>query len=417
MTDDDRTIRSEYGDLINRLMRNVTADRPAPGATLQAEAEEAAERIRALTSPFDSGDLPAILLALRGLREHPGLRAEALGVLGHSAAQLPNDQGLACRAFSLAAGAAREAGDQEQCRKFARYLLELSPNDAWRDYAGALLGGLELDAASELEHPADCALFRDLSGPSRDAIAREARLWRMPTGSWLCVEDNPAEELWVLRTGRVAVLQRVGGEDTFLRFRRTGEVVGEMGALTPGRHRTASIVAVTPTEAWVIPYRALLEMSRKPEHADLAARLADQYFERRVESRLSQHALFQALDPAARAELAGMIDTGVVPRRFEAGDVLARGTESVTHLLLVLDGDIERHMGPSDARPVEIIRCTGRAAPLLGAESLLESARWPGDIVGAGSGWVAALPAARVRAFAERHPTVFSGLAQHLLAR
>ncbi len=439
---EDQAIRDEYADLIDDMLRGVhltddTVDVVAhalsraraltsidastrgpgtlphtagiagdPGATRGPGTLPDTASIRTL----QPGTLPALLQAIRELREEPSARAEALGRLAEVSRTI--DHALTCRAYALAVDAAREAGDAEASRRYAGALVQLSASESWRKYADGLLGGLIDSEIDTPRHPADCGLFRGVSQSSRDALLDAARLWRMPAGSWLCVEETEAEELWVLRSGRVAVLRRSGTRDTLLRFRGPGEVVGDMGALAPGRTRPASIVAVAPVEAWVIPYDALIPLASNPEHHEITQRLERQYFERRLETRISQHLLFQSLDRAVRAEIAAAVDRSHSPT-FEPHQTLATAETPIDQVLLILDGVVEAH-GP-DGHLVETLRSSPDTIPILGAEALLCAARWPGNVIAASEGWAAWLPARDFATVVRNHPSIRIALAKHLL--
>ena len=89
----------------------------------------------------------------------------------------------------------------------------------------------------------------------RRRFEREARLFR---------EHEPSDRVMLLMAGRVKIAGTGGdGRESVLAFRGPGEVLGELSAIDGGP-RSASVTAVDPIEAIVIPaadFRRFLETS------------------------------------------------------------------------------------------------------------------------------------------------------------
>jgi CRP-like cAMP-binding protein len=66
---------------------------------------------------------------------------------------------------------------------------------------------------------------------------------RFAAGTWLCREGDPAQSMYVLEAGRVAVMKAWNGEDLLLRELGTGDCIGEM-ALLDLFPRSASVRAL-----------------------------------------------------------------------------------------------------------------------------------------------------------------------------
>lgn len=106
--------------------------------------------------------------------------------------------------------------------------------------------------------------------PSRDikALAAVARERQFMTGERLMTEGESGAGLYVLIAGKVRVTQRnTNGEDVQLATYDAGAVLGEM-SLLDDLPRSASVTAIEPTRALVIPvwdFRA--ELRNSPDMA------------------------------------------------------------------------------------------------------------------------------------------------------
>lgn len=78
-------------------------------------------------------------------------------------------------------------------------------------------------------------------------------------GQVLFKTGDPALEAYLLREGRVRLVQRVGGRDKSLRVVQPGELFGEQ-ALVPGTPRSFSAVALVESSAVVLEPHALEEL-------------------------------------------------------------------------------------------------------------------------------------------------------------
>ena len=109
------------------------------------------------------------------------------------------------------------------------------------------------------ELPVDSTLARLF----RQTKAREAARWfSLPGGQKLYAAGDPADELNILRTGRLgAFRQEPGQEPTFLGVIRPGEPAGEM-ALVADLPHSADVVALRDSEVIALPRQAFLEASQ-----------------------------------------------------------------------------------------------------------------------------------------------------------
>jgi NTE family protein len=106
------------------------------------------------------------------------------------------------------------------------------------------------------EIPTDSALarlFRD------EAVAAETAWFSLPGGQKLYSAGDPADQLFVLRTGRLGAFRREAGHDPqFLGVIRPGEPAGEM-ALMAGAAHSADMVALRDSEVFALPAHVFFE--------------------------------------------------------------------------------------------------------------------------------------------------------------
>jgi NTE family protein len=100
------------------------------------------------------------------------------------------------------------------------------------------------------EIPADSALARLFRDPS---VQAEIAWFSLPGGQKLYAPGDAADQLYLLRTGRLGVFRRdPGREPEFLGVIRPGEPVGEMSLLASAPH-SADVVALRDSELFALP--------------------------------------------------------------------------------------------------------------------------------------------------------------------
>lgn len=104
--------------------------------------------------------------------------------------------------------------------------------------------------------PADSALARLF----RQSGAREAAIWfSLPGGQKLYAAGDPADQLYILRTGRLGAFRHEEGQEPlFLGVIRPGEPAGEM-ALVAGLPHSADVVALRDSEVIALPRDVFLD--------------------------------------------------------------------------------------------------------------------------------------------------------------
>jgi NTE family protein len=86
----------------------------------------------------------------------------------------------------------------------------------------------------------DVAMFAALSPLERRALVDQAETIRVEGGEWLFRQGDPADAMYVVRSGRLDVLREEQGEPELLNELGRGSIIGELGLLS-AENRSASI--------------------------------------------------------------------------------------------------------------------------------------------------------------------------------
>ena len=102
-----------------------------------------------------------------------------------------------------------------------------------------------------------------------DAVARisgETRAMSLQRNDVVFAEDEPADALYVVQSGRIAILKRsVDGRESVVALMEEGDLFGEMGLFDP-LGRSAEARALEPSELVAVPYPAVrAALERTPE--------------------------------------------------------------------------------------------------------------------------------------------------------
>jgi CRP/FNR family transcriptional regulator, cyclic AMP receptor protein len=98
-----------------------------------------------------------------------------------------------------------------------------------------------------------CRLFAGMGPEALRAMARTLRARRFRRGEVLFHEGDPGDALFVVASGAVkVVVPSEDGEEAILATLRRGDFLGEL-ALLDGAPRSASAIALEPTEALALP--------------------------------------------------------------------------------------------------------------------------------------------------------------------
>jgi CRP-like cAMP-binding protein len=102
------------------------------------------------------------------------------------------------------------------------------------------------------------ALFADLSAPALIELAQASRIKRVPKGTYIFLQTDPAEAAYVVRSGSIAiVLSSIDGRELVINEMRAGDIFGELSLLL-GRSRSTGAMARVDSEVIVLPREAFL---------------------------------------------------------------------------------------------------------------------------------------------------------------
>ena len=172
---------------------------------------------------------------------------------------------------------------------------------------------------------ADVELFGDFTDAELDQIGTTADTRQLRRGDVLFTEGSSPTELFIVRTGRVAIANRsIDGRESVVALMEPGSAFGEMGLFLQ-EGRTAEARALEASEVVAIPYRAVREVyESRPELLwsvvallsgrirDMDGALADAVF-LDVTGRTAKRLLEMAGEsdeftmPVTQEELAGMV--------------------------------------------------------------------------------------------------------------
>ncbi|MDI3288428.1 aminotransferase class V-fold PLP-dependent enzyme [Polyangium sp. 15x6] len=158
-------------------------------------------------------------------------------------------------------------------------------SQAWEQLSGAVLRGIRRAAGAEVEPKADSgvttrtangpdaiasllrgtALFSDLDGDEIREMASLMRPFRAEVGDVLCMQGSPADKLYLVEDGLLAVSSRTPGDDRiFVGESGPGGVLGEL-ALNQPMLRAATVTAVRRASGYTLEI-AEFEHLRRTRH-------------------------------------------------------------------------------------------------------------------------------------------------------
>lgn len=162
-------------------------------------------------------------------------------------------------------------------------------------------------------------LLAALPEVDRARVLDAARPRHFARGEVIFHEGDPGESLHLIRSGRVAVrLATEHGETAILSVVGAGEAFGELALLRRSRQRTASVLALEPTETLMLTRGAFEQLRSRHPSAErlLVGLLADRVDE--LSQRLLE-ALFAGVDRRVAMRLIGLLE---VYGNGSAGDVV-----------------------------------------------------------------------------------------------
>ena len=235
----------------------------------------------------------------------------------------------------------------------ARAVLERQLDEPAPAVPPAARRAITVDATEPAAHRAETAadflarvpMFAGLEPALRDAVAQRARPVRVAAGEWLFREGESGDALYVVRAGRMHVVD--GATGALIREIGRGDAVGELALLT-GSPRAASVRAARATDLLAVYRRDFDELLHTAPALPLALTrtLAEQLREMRAPAQLTRPR------PATVAVLA-------LDRRTPSDAIAAR-----------LAGAVARHLsatiiGPGQAPAADDGDPAGLYGPLL----------------------------------------------------
>jgi CRP/FNR family transcriptional regulator, cyclic AMP receptor protein len=110
-------------------------------------------------------------------------------------------------------------------------------------------------------------LFSAFEPAAVDSIAAAARVVDLSRNDVVFSEGEPADELYVVRSGRIAILLRsVDGRESVVALMEEGDLFGEMPLFDSAGGRSAEARALEPSGLVAVPYSAVrAALEAKPE--------------------------------------------------------------------------------------------------------------------------------------------------------
>lgn len=192
-------------------------------------------------------------------------------------------------------------------------------------------------------------LFAGLAAEQLEALVDAATTRRLAAREELFHKGDPAAQVYVVASGRLKVVTTSAeGDEVLLAILDEGEVVGELPMLTGGR-RTASVVALEPSELLVLARRDFLHFLR--ERPEAAIELMVVLAERLVRiTEFAEDTLFLALPARLAKKLlhlaerygepgAGGIRIDLRLSQGELADLVGTTRESVNKQMRAWTGD------------------------------------------------------------------------------
>jgi NTE family protein len=162
--------------------------------------------------------------------------------------------GLGCLLLGhVKAGDAPAPGNATRGDAPGAVLEEIEPQAAWRSSRPRLRRVVALEvgdpvasrAESAAEFFARAPLFSGVDPELVKQLAAKSRTRRLAAGKWLFRERDPGDEMYIVRAGRLEVVDE--GADAVIREYRRGDALGELALLTDSP-RSASVRATRATE-------------------------------------------------------------------------------------------------------------------------------------------------------------------------
>jgi CRP-like cAMP-binding protein len=117
-----------------------------------------------------------------------------------------------------------------------------------------------VDEAFAVESLRQCALFAHVDGPALQVVAHGLRRRRFRRNEVIFHQGDTGDSLHIVATGALKiVLPSAEGDEAIIATLRPGDFFGEL-ALLDGAPRSATATAIEPSETFMLPRGAFLEL-------------------------------------------------------------------------------------------------------------------------------------------------------------
>jgi CRP/FNR family transcriptional regulator, cyclic AMP receptor protein len=158
-------------------------------------------------------------------------------------------------------------------------------------------------------------LFRALDPEVVQQIAASARSVTLQRNDLIFSEDDDASELYVVRSGRIAIAKRsADGRESVVALMEEGDLIGEM-SFFDGKGRSADARALEPSELVAVPFSSLrAAFEERPRHLWVVVELLVDRL-RQTDSALADSMFLDVTGRTAKRllEMAGDADTFMLP--------------------------------------------------------------------------------------------------------
>ena len=158
-------------------------------------------------------------------------------------------------------------------------------------------------------------LFRALDPEVVQQIAASARSVTLQRNDLIFSEDDDASELYVVRSGRIAIAKRsADGRESVVALMEEGDLIGEM-SFFDGKGRSADARALEPSELVAVPFSSLrAAFEERPHHLWVVVELLVDRL-RQTDSALADSMFLDVTGRTAKRllEMAGDADTFMLP--------------------------------------------------------------------------------------------------------
>jgi CRP-like cAMP-binding protein len=238
-------------------------------------------------------------------------------------------------------------------------------------------------------------LFSELGPNTLSPLLERATLVSVRTGECVYRENDPADALYVVVSGSVAILAGVPPGNEIARLGER-EFFGE-NSLIGNELRSTTVEALEPTELLRIDRHVLRELLEdQPRALKVFLRFLR---ERMVQHLLQTNPLLGLLSLRERRALASRFEF----RKLESGELLIEQGARSPGLFILLSGtvDVEVHAG-GETYPLALLH----AGDVFGEMSLVSDARAMADVRSVSEGFVFLLPEHEFRHAVATHPVV-----------